>query len=66
MEKINMNTPKDEAECILRQSAKKDIEKIHNLGLPIRTVDELGVYDLYPDGRKEYVKLYKKGIDDIE
>ncbi|MFC5734322.1 hypothetical protein [Cytobacillus gottheilii] len=66
MKKINMNTPKDEAECILRQSAKRDIENKHKLGLPTRTVDELGVYDLYPDGRKEYVKLYKKGIDDIE
>ncbi|AYV72916.1 hypothetical protein M1D49_00360 [Bacillus sp. PK3-056] len=66
MKKIHMNTPKDEAECILRQSTKKDIEKFHKLGLPVRTVDELGVYDLYPDGRKEYVKLYKKGNKDIE
>ena len=61
-----MNTPKNEAERILRQSTKKDIKKIQKLGLPIRTVDELGVYDLYPDGRKEYVKLYKKGIAEIE
>jgi hypothetical protein len=31
MKKINMNTPKDEAERILLQAAKKDIEKTHKI-----------------------------------
>lgn len=66
MKKIDINTPIDEAESILRQSAKKAIEKTHKLGFPVRTADELGVYDLFPDGRKEYVKLYKNDLDDTE
>lgn len=59
MKKINLNTPKDEAERILGKAFQKEIENTHKLGLPVRTVDEIGVYDLYPDGRKVYVKLHK-------
>jgi hypothetical protein len=57
IEKININTPKDESERILRKAFKKEIEDTLKLGIPVRTVDEIGVYDLYPDGRKVYVKL---------
>lgn len=66
MKKLDLNTPIDEADRILREFFKKEIEKTHKLGLPVRTADELGVYDLYPDGRKEYVKLYKNDVNDIE
>ena len=55
-----MHTPKEEVERVLAERSKKIIEETHKRGFPVRTVDEVGVYDLYSDGRKEYVKLYEE------
>lgn len=58
MQKLTINTPVKEAEAILAEHVRKLTESIHNSGLPVRRGDHLGVYDLYKDGTKVYVKKY--------
>lgn len=57
MTKFNWNTPNDEIERILHESTKKDIEETHKLGLPVRTVDEVGV----SRRKKGICKVVQKG-----
>jgi|WetSurMetagenome_2_1015567.scaffolds.fasta_scaffold01448_14 hypothetical protein len=51
---------KEEAEKYLGQATKAEIARHHAAGRPTGHADEKGVYRLYPDGHKEYVKLYSK------
>lgn len=46
--------PKKEVEKLYADAARGAIAETHRLGLPTTHVDEGGVYDEYPDGRKEY------------
>ena len=50
-----------EMEALLKEAAAEAIAEIHAAGLPTTHGDEKGVYRLYPDGRKEYIKRYEKG-----
>lgn len=47
--------PKKEVEKLYADAARGAIAETHRLGLPTSHVDEGGVYDEYPDGRKEYL-----------
>lgn len=58
MRKLSLDTPVKETEAILKEHVRKLTESIHNSGRPVRRGDHLGVYDLYKDGTKEYVKKY--------
>jgi hypothetical protein len=49
-----------EEEALLKEAADEAIAKTHAAGLPTTHGDEKGVYRLYPDGRKEYIKWYTK------
>lgn len=59
-EKVDMNTSKEETERILKNSFSKIRDSIFAAGVPIRTVDERGVHDLYPDGTKKYTEKTKE------
>lgn len=48
----------EEKEAVAREAARKAIADTHAAGRPSTHGDEKGVYQLYPDGRKEYIKLY--------
>lgn len=56
---------KEEQEALLREAAKEEIAKHHATGNPTCHGDDKGVFWLYPDGRKEYVKLYPPGNDPL-
>lgn len=47
--------PKEEREKMLGKATHAAIEKIHAAGMPSVHGDEKGTYNLYPDGRKEYL-----------
>lgn len=62
--RFDIHTPKEEVERILKQSLSKIIHKIFEKGHPIRTIDETGVHDLYPDGTKKYRESTKKNEEE--
>jgi len=49
---------KEEKEAVALGAVKKAIADTHAAGRPSTHGDEKGVYRLYPDGHKEYIKLY--------
>ena len=49
-----------ERETFFGEATKKAISKIHASGLPTTHGDEQGIYQLYPDGHKEYIETYSK------
>jgi hypothetical protein len=55
---------KSEQERILAEGTAEAITKIHAAGLPTTHGDNKGVYLLYPDGHREYIKTYEKGTGD--
>ena len=44
----------------LRQAAKEGIAEVHAAGYPTTHGDDKGVFNLYPDGHREYIKLYSE------
>ena len=44
----------------LRKAAKSGIAEAHAAGLATTHGDDKGVYKLYPDGHREYIKLYSE------
>ena len=51
---------KDEKEALLGEAAAEAIAEAHAAGHSTTHGDEKGVYRLYPDGHKEYIKRYTK------
>jgi len=51
---------KSERESFFAEAAKKAIAKIHAAGLPTTHGDAQGIYQLYPDGHKEYIETYSE------
>ena len=49
----------EEKAMLARDATQSAIAHSHALGLPTTHGDQKGVYLLYPDGHKEYVKEYK-------
>ena len=45
-------------EKFLAEGAKEEIAKTHADGRPSTHGDDKGIYYLYPDGKKRYIKLY--------
>lgn len=58
------NMTKKESEAFLAKATKAEIAKHHAAGRPTAHGDEKGVYLLFPDKHKEYIKLYSKEKDD--
>lgn len=71
MKKKLWEMTKEEKEAMFAEATRKAIEETHAAGRPSTHGDAKGVYHLYPDGRKEYIKLYeeektvKKDIRDL-
>jgi len=53
------DSPEDQ-EAFFAEATKDAIDAIHAAGHPTSHGDEKGVYLLYPDGRREYVKRYSQ------
>jgi hypothetical protein len=51
---------KAERETFFGEATRKAISKIHASGLPTTHGDEQGIYQLYPDGHKEYIETYSQ------
>lgn len=51
---------KAERETFFGEATRKAISKIHASGLPTTHGDEQGIYQLYPDGHKEYIEMYSQ------
>jgi hypothetical protein len=51
---------KDEKEALLKEAADEAIAEAHAAGHPTTHGDEKGIYRLYPDGHRKYVKWYPK------
>ena len=49
---------KAEREAFFGEATRKAIAKIHAAGLPTTHGDEQGIYQLHPDGHKEYIEMY--------
>ena len=49
-----------EIEILAGEAAKEAIDETHAAGRPSTHGDEKGVYHLFPDGHKEYTKLYNE------
>lgn len=49
-----------EMEILAGEAAKESIAETHATGRPSTHGDEKGVYHLFPDGHKEYIKVYKE------
>lgn len=49
-----------EKERLFQEAVREEIAEHHAAGRPTTHGDGKGVYRLYPDGRKEYIKLYDK------
>lgn len=62
MQKFDMHTPKEEVEHTLANIAEKDKEARFKKGLPVRTADGEGIYELYSDGTKVYVKRFDEDV----
>lgn len=56
---------KEEKEKLLAEGVAKEIAKVHSLGLPTTHADIHGVYHLYPDGTKVYIKDEEKTKEEI-
>ena len=56
-----LNLTKEEKEKLFGEATRKAIAATHAAGRPSCHGDNLGVYNLYPDGTKKYIKLYEKG-----
>lgn len=53
----------EEIESVFRSAAKDAIARTHAMGRPSTHGDEKGIYRLYPDGHKEYIKIYFRDPD---
>jgi hypothetical protein len=51
-----INMEKAEIEALYSQGTEAAILEAHAAGLPTTHIDEKGIYDLYPDGHKEYIE----------
>ncbi len=51
---------KEEREKCLGEATRKAIAETHAAGRSTAHGDSKGVYLLYPDGHKEYIKLYEE------
>ena len=51
---------KAEREAFFGEATRKAIAKIHAAGHPTTHGDEQGIYQLYPDGHKEYIETYSQ------
>ena len=51
---------KAERETFFGEATRKAIAKIHATGLPTTHGDAQGIYQLYPDGHKEYIETYSQ------
>ena len=49
-----------EMEILAGEAAKEAIDETHAAGRPSTHGDEKGVYHLFSDGHKEYIKVYKE------
>ena len=58
MDKNFWELTKEEMEKFLAEGAKEEIAKTHADGRPSTHGDDKGIYYLYPDGKKRYIKLY--------
>ncbi len=56
---------KEQKEARAGIAVRAAIAKSHSLGHPTAHADEKGIYNLYPDGRKEYVKLYSAPVKTV-
>lgn len=56
---------KDEKEALLKEAAEEAIAEAHAAGRPTTHGDEKGVYRLYPDGHKEYIKRYARNREGV-
>jgi hypothetical protein len=60
-----LGLPKEEQEAAFGKATQASIAKTHALGLPTTHGDDKGIYQIFPDGHKEYIRLYtKEGLDD--
>jgi hypothetical protein len=51
--------PPIEQSRILGKATREAIAQAHAVGLPTGHGDGYGLFMLHPDGRKEYIKIYK-------
>ena len=51
---------KAERETFFGEATRKAIAKIHAAGLPTTHGDAQGIYQLFPDGHKEYIETYSQ------
>lgn len=49
---------KGQREALASKATRAAIARSHAMGHPTTHADEKGIYELYPDGRKEYIELY--------
>jgi hypothetical protein len=49
---------REQKEARASKAVRAAVARSHALGHPTAHADEKGIYNLYPDGHKEYVKLY--------
>ncbi|MBP2629441.1 MAG: hypothetical protein H6Q70_69 [Firmicutes bacterium] len=49
----------EEEEAMFAEATRKAIAETHAAGRPSTHGDAKGVYHLYPDGHKEYIKVYR-------
>lgn len=52
---------KEEIEAVYGEATREAVKKHHAAGRFTTHGDEKGVYRLYPDGRKEYIKEHPEG-----
>lgn len=53
-----LDMDKAEREAFFGEATRKAIAKIHAAGQPTTHGDEQGIYQLYPDGHREYIETY--------
>jgi hypothetical protein len=53
-----LDMDKAEREAFFGEATRKAIAKIHAAGHPTTHGDEQGIYQLYPDGHREYIETY--------
>lgn len=59
MNKTIWELPAEDMEARIQAAVKHRVEAIHAAGRSSIHGDDQGVYQLYPDGRKEYIKPYE-------
>lgn len=52
----------EELQRSFEKAAQDGISQLHSKGIPAVLADENGIYELYPDGEKKYLKLYTSEI----